>query len=275
MIKLKKILSETQYEATGRSKELTADQLKELLTGIDINKYNNHNIYRGNSLLDVDSSYIVKPSLYNRQSRNTSNEYTLLFDNLPSWSEYPKRSKSIVCSTSYQDVFMYSDNYDAHIVIPIVDRTGIGICPSVDMWISFNKEFAKYDLTILNNILESISNKFINRVENRTWNDMIELFEYMNQNRESVSDYIQDKYEDIESDVGCMREYIRTNNSIIDILNNRLSPEKNGFSLIKKYDSEYNKINNNSNVKHEVWTDNDCILLSRKDYSKLVKNEYF
>jgi hypothetical protein len=54
-------------------------------------------IYRG--MPTVASSYLLyMPSEYTRESKNTYNVYTLLIDTFPSWSKFPKRSKSLICT---------------------------------------------------------------------------------------------------------------------------------------------------------------------------------
>lgn len=69
----------------------------------------------------------------NRQSKNTENYYTLIMDNDPSWEEYPKRSKSFICSTEYSYASAFGVPY---VVIPLENQE-IGVCPSMDFWESF------------------------------------------------------------------------------------------------------------------------------------------
>ena len=78
----------------------------------------------------------IKDHVTGRQSANTSNEFTILVDNfLPSWKKYPRRSESFICTTSFEDADAYGDR---HYVIPF-GNPDVGICPSGDMWTSFNK----------------------------------------------------------------------------------------------------------------------------------------
>lgn len=73
-----------------------------------------------------------------RSSRNTNNLYTLIIDNHPSWSKYPKRSKSFICGNgqNYHHVSGYGDS--VFIVIP-ENNTTIGACRGDDIWESFPK----------------------------------------------------------------------------------------------------------------------------------------
>lgn len=79
----------------------------------------------------------TNPLNYIRKSRNTKNYYTLLIDNLPSWKSYPKRSQSLICSTSEDTSGMFGSNY---FVLPVND-TKIGICAADDIWYSFSNIF--------------------------------------------------------------------------------------------------------------------------------------
>ena len=122
----------------------------ELIDSYEKKRQNKLLIYKG---MTSCGPYILSdPSKIQRESANTYNYYTVLFDNLPSWSEYPKRSKSLICTSELNIAFGYSDtkeNGALYIVIP-KDNTKIGICPTYDIWDAFD---GKLDLIALNNKL--------------------------------------------------------------------------------------------------------------------------
>lgn len=97
-------------------------------------------IYRGDSNL-INAAYVsYSKNRSERKSANTTNEYTYLFSEiLDSWKKYPKRNKSIICSTSEKYAADYGNVY---YVIPF-DKTSIGICPQSDLWTSFKKGLDK------------------------------------------------------------------------------------------------------------------------------------
>lgn len=65
-----------------------------------------------------------------RVSKNTHNLYTLWIDNHPSFKDFPKRSKSFICTTNVR----YAGEYGLpYIVIP-KDASDAGVCPSSDIW---------------------------------------------------------------------------------------------------------------------------------------------
>lgn len=94
--------------------------------------YNDLPIYRGT---DLSFDYIlINPSERTRKSANARfNIYTTLIDNSPYWKEYPKRSKSLICTLDKNKAINYGYNYR---VIPF-DNSKWGICENSDIWFSF------------------------------------------------------------------------------------------------------------------------------------------
>lgn len=87
-----------------------------------------------------DTNQIHRFSKGSGYEGDTYNYYTLWIDNAPQWSEYPKRSKSMICSTSYKDTTHFGGA--VYRIIPS-DSCKIGIVPAHDMWFAF-KPAVKY-----------------------------------------------------------------------------------------------------------------------------------
>lgn len=88
-------------------------------------------IYRGMNNLKLLS--LTNSNDFDRRSANTSNYYSWWIDNNPTWKDYPKRSKSLICSTSVHQADRFGD---VSLVIPS-DSNKIGICSAEDLWYSF------------------------------------------------------------------------------------------------------------------------------------------
>lgn len=91
-----------------------------------------------------------------RVSRNTSNYYTLWFDNHPDWKDYPKRSKSFICTNDEVYAMVFGSS---HKVILPYDGVKIGVCPRGDMWGSFPRVSYignGWDLADLNSYLNTL-----------------------------------------------------------------------------------------------------------------------
>lgn len=101
-------------------------------------------LYRG---VDGNDPYnIVDPTKTERKSAYTSNHTTLLIDNLPSWKNYPKRSRSIICTLDGGVAGGYGQKFR---VIPS-DNCKFGVCPRSDIWYSF----VDFDVSEFNMVLK-------------------------------------------------------------------------------------------------------------------------
>lgn len=104
-----------------------------------LDKYINQKsaIYKGGSYV-LNQLYWRDPMEFEkpRISQNTRNYYTLWMDSSEKWSHYPKRSRSIIASSSRS----YAEDFGASlgVVVPTVD-CAIGICAGQDLWYSFYK----------------------------------------------------------------------------------------------------------------------------------------
>jgi hypothetical protein len=95
----------------------------------------NKPLWRGNKtpLVDPETVGVLDPSATERVSQNTSNHYTLFFDNHPERANWPKRSRSLICTTSRAAASGYARELSPYAIIPF-DHTKIGAINSDDMW---------------------------------------------------------------------------------------------------------------------------------------------
>jgi hypothetical protein len=73
----------------------------------------------------------------NRKSLNTYNYYTIWMDNNPEWKNYPKRSKSLCCATSFNSASEMG--YGSTFLIIPADDAKMGVCPEIDLWYGFKQ----------------------------------------------------------------------------------------------------------------------------------------
>lgn len=246
-------------------------------------------IYRG--LGNFNKRYaIVRPSKFSRQSRNTKNIYTALMDFLPAWSDYPKRSKSIICSTSRVYARGYtsgwSDDIGALYVVLPKNGASIGICPDYDIWNSFGKVKRRWQTMHMGHFNELFEELFYKLFESAGMVIRNEM-EYMNsQEMESMlkeADLVSSNFEEIEETTLAYLEGDREFESMtMDIrkfkidegitwteyFNELMSPDENEFSLqtIETFDSNLYDNSYEDHEDHEVWTDSNCILSRITEY---------
>lgn len=215
-------------------------------------------IYKG---IDVEyESLSIDPNLYTRQSANTSNFYTMLLDNLPSWKNYPKRSKSIICTNSKQRANSYGTVYS---IFPF-DGAKIGVCPADDIWYSFT--FGH--ITALNEILDHFDIYPSNY--GAMLNSILEHADEIGEGIDSVIDHFTNgnenkfvtyKYSEIlhiSIDVLEQFSFLYTSNTQQDLIRSfdeLLNPKTNGFRI-----ATINDIPDDFN-SHELWTDSECIAI--------------
>ncbi len=171
-----------EYLNEGRSVHVWKDDAKMFLK-----KHYNPNltpIYRGVEDLNDYECYIIEPAKFNRESRNTLNHYTLLMDNLPSWKNYPKRSKSIICTTDYNGTTNYGRRFR---VIPETSSM-IGICSKGDLWFSFPK-IPFETMNDFNFFLEKIWDISKESSSFETYGNLVEHFKLLD-------NYIEGSYEE-------------------------------------------------------------------------------
>jgi hypothetical protein len=134
-----------------------------------------------------DFSYI-NPKAYNRAplkktDRFTdgveSRHHTLLMDNLPSWSRFPKRSQSVIGLTSADQRIIFGSH--RYLIIPF-DGEKFGVAPSADLWacqvhitdgrplmedltLSFNDKFS--EIMVVNKISDSSYSEMMSDLQNQ------------------------------------------------------------------------------------------------------------
>lgn len=264
MTTLKQFLIEyIKYATKSRSKkiDLTA---KQIINWIEknspqyIKRAKTTPIFRGKFSHEVVT--MVSPQDFTRQSANTSNIYTELIDSFPSWSDYPKRSKSLVCSTANEG---YVTQYgEIHLVIP-VDNAKVGICPVSDFWGSFKTlqdvgiddmdEFNNtvYDIVDTKSVVSSTKKfKIKNAKIYDTYNSFNERFVYNSFNERFVKHL--------------MNSIVKNNSSLYDELEKYLNPKDNGFKNTTA--SQFNDKTGNKSTDgmegKEVWVSGTCMLIN-------------
>lgn len=217
-------------------------------------------IYRGkktNFLFDYTDPSKGKP----RVSRNTSNHMTLLMDNLPSWKGWPKRSRSLICTTRAAKTVAYGKTY---VVLP-EDNVKMGVCYGSDIWVSFPyaginswhdsvNDFNKYLKIFVNDESWPSLKKGLNIQV-----DDIQLIDY---------DAIDYGAPEIIKDWKHLGSTSEPNLTLYDHLNKILDPKKNKFLLKKAGDVLPNE-------EREVWVGGPCVLINLSTFYQLIDERKF
>jgi len=242
-------------EHNGRSVELFLDDaIKIFKTKCSDYNIDNTTIYRG-IRTSMRTPYLeVSPKKYKRSAGYSNTTYLNFIDGSESWSSYPKRRESIICSTSDSTADAYGDLY---VVIPF-NGAKFGVCPSDDFQNSFDVFTRRFGLKIY-----QLDELFYDSGDGvYEYNEIKQKIETGDYNKVTLSySYKQYKSENEISDEDMFKEILECS-----------SPEKNGFNISSV--SEIKEIpnkNENPSEGNEVWTDFDCLLIHYDYYHKFLE----
>lgn len=256
-----------EYMESGRSKTITADMAGELLKTTYSKSYKSkYKIFRGiNGGGAADFLYIDPSKGKTRTSANTKNYYTLIIDNSPMWKSYPKRSRSIICSTDIDTAGVYGIVYN---VYP-VNGAEIGVCPDSDIWNSFAQSFPDADWTSLEDV-----NLFLERMmllngadvkmSDKSYNNMIKSFKIIEKERKPLRNYTNSTSSGEYSRF--YDNFLESGTTLLDYMEDILSPTKNNFKIMKSGDNIGND--------NEVWIGSPCVLIKDMASAEKRLNDY-
>jgi len=250
-----------QYLNEGRSKSISEDEAVDLV----IKNCSKHfkSIYMSGKTMPIyrgikdstDYNYIDSNKGKPRTSTNTENYMTWLMDNLPSWKNYPKRSRGIICSTNVD--YAYDYGRACH-VIPYNDAK-IAVCPNNDVWFSFTKVLKGNTVNLFNNNLYS---NFI-RFKSVTGGNPTSWIKFKKA-LQAIDNEFKAQYNDGNKNVyDWYNQYgiFKPNKDVMDTLNTILTPLKNGFRLGVK----------NLQTNREVWIQGKAILVFENKANEFIE----
>ena len=186
-----------------------------------------------------------------RKSANTKNYYTYIIDNSPAWKNYPKRSKSIICTTDAGYAMGFGTTYR---VFPY-DGAKIGVCPTGDLWSSF-WGILKDDLDSVNDALSKIFDFYGVKLDDSSYKMFKESFKVFD-NSYNVFNYKKEYiYKHFPYNIEFIKELLNGYNgkNFYKKVENMFNPKKNEFEL--------KKIGDSLPVNKEVWTDSKSVLIN-------------
>lgn len=245
----------------GRSKVISEKEFKTLFKKNCLDThYLGPEIYRGT---DNHNPFLyVNPALSERKSPYATNQiYMLLLSNMPSWREYPKRNRSLTCSTSRDKANGYGSNM--YVVFPY-NKAKIGVSPTEDIWYSTDKKF-HITLNEVNYNLEDILYFTIHKSVpyGITYPLLLKMFSEVDEfkigDRRGYAAELKKltvSAREFFEDLG----YDKPKTKLFDCLNKELSPEELKCKLITTGHPILEKA--------EVWTDSECLLVDYGFYNR-------
>lgn len=227
---------------------------------LDILRNNNPDniLYRG---MNNSGDYcLITGEDGHRRSANTHNYYTIIIDHILKGTDYPLRSKSIICSKSWSKAedFSRESNQSIYVIIPL-KGTKVACVNDHDIWdLKFKTRGLKDDLITLNDCYKLFS------ISDTNYHDFIDsltaLIEDKDNKSAKFSDYRKEQYEFLKS-----------------IFNDSKNVEKDVISLYKNITNQFSLHNNayenpnESHKFHEYWVGGKCLAIKRDIYNELIK----
>jgi hypothetical protein len=165
-----------------RLHEIEDKNIKQVKTAIDfaVEKYrrNNVTIYKGSDNYHHTEVFYRDPTAHAqpRISANTQNYVTLWVDNSKEWTHFPKRGRSLICST---DAHTASGYGEVAVVMPL-ENTKIGVCSKPDFWDSFSETMPPaHGVLELNVFIDKIIRKQLGQKlyqKSLTYSKLVDIF---------------------------------------------------------------------------------------------------
>ena len=240
----------------GRSEAMSHEETIDIISKHCQKALKGTPVYRG---INISRSYMfVDPKKAEpRVSANTTNYYTYINDNSPYWKQYPKRSQSIICTTSQTQPINYGYTYR---VFPY-DGAKIGVCPKRDYWFSFYQALGDdYMLDEFNDHLVDMMNRSnVYGFNDDSYKKIVDGFKTFDM-------FMKDdpnKLTILKSRYNILSGYDPDKITFLEHIQKLLSPKKNKFQLKKIGD----KLPDNK----EVWTDSKSMLVDIKIINDVLK----
>lgn len=221
-------------------------------------------------------SGIYDPGSGQRESENTANFYTLFFDENPKNRNWPKRSKSFICSTDEITAAHFARRRAATLVLPF-DNTPIGLVNESDLWdlaISFTLEYNGIRRVFTDGVedLNAIFSDFYAQVENWAENKFTSLNQTAQDIRNNPIQICKSLKSRFDLEEFGVKEYSEEEYSFKRSVANQFADQLTEMYNLSKIGCTLTKINNLDVKSSEVWFQGKCILVSGTDLGEIMRH---
>lgn len=221
--------------------------------------YSDIMIFRG--MKDTSPIILGDGNNMNRKSANTQNFYTLILDNSPEWKDYPKRSKSFICSLSKNNASGYGVPF---VAIPLENQP-IGVCPEEDFWFSFGSPSPNTingDIDYLNHTCRIIDSSCPKLTKNNTYDEFKTIISRMD---EIVIKNLETFMKD-SNDYRALNSLGYFNKpNLLELLMNHYDPTEHDFIVVDNYKSL------DESFENEVWFSGKVLFINYDIWSTISR----
>lgn len=232
-----------------------------------LNSEHSTNLYRGLSDSFKNKFYIADSTDYERKSPEFSC-HNFIMDNNNEWSEYPKRSKSIICTNNQIITTSYGKPF---FIIPS-NFAKIAVAPEPDVWESFNdsqgepfdtSEFWQSFCIVL---WRGLKQKIGERTKILDYDSLLEACKLYDENKQNILNYYNRGTLDIDKALKLLlKDFFKLNNkTMYELLSELFNP--NNFKLYKSYNEFCTKVKSPKyDAGHEIWYEGRALMISLSD----------
>jgi hypothetical protein len=196
-----------------------------------------------------------------------SRHHTLLMDNLPSWSKFPKRSQSVIGLTSADQRVIFGSH--RYLIIPF-DEANFGVAPSADLWAC--QVHVTDQRPLMEDLALSFNDKFseimvVNKISDDSYSEMMSDLQtqYDVWLKDSLSAFKSVSSEILKINKLFKKFKEKGVKNVEDGFNHFFSPDRfRGTDLddLQRFHSMnwYYLSNLDNWHSYEFWTDSECLL---------------
>lgn len=196
-----------------------------------------------------------------------SRHHTLLMDNLPSWSKFPKRSQSVIGLTSADQRVIFGSH--RYLIIPF-DEANFGVAPSADLWAC--QVHVTDQRPLMEDLALSFNDKFseimvVNKISDDSYSEMMSDLQtqYDVWLKDSLSAFKSVSSEILKINKLFKKFKEKGVKNVEDGFNHFFSPDRfRGTDLddLQRFHSmNWHYLSNLDNWhSYEFWTDSECLL---------------
>lgn len=236
-----------------------------------LNTENPTKLYRGLSNSFKDKIYIADSTDYERKSPEFSC-HNFIMDNNEEWKEYPKRSKSIICTNNKVITTSYGKPY---YIIPANITKKIAVAPEPDVWESFDDSFgepfdtSEFWQSFCIVLWKGLKQKAGERTKILDYNSLLDACELYDNNKTSILNFYNKGTGSLDMDKALkllLQEFLANDNTktMYELLSEIFTPDK--FKLYNNYNDFCSRVRNSKySTGHEIWYEGRALMISLSD----------
>lgn len=242
MISFKQFLHENEYKQSVDAKEaleILRTKCTDALLHLDAPLWRGFKGAQGDFM-------VVNSEVVGRQSRNTTNYYTIILDHTLKGTDFPLRSKSIICANNENKG--YARGFGTRYAVIPFNNAKMGLAPSYDFWETNVKMFGRsHRIETLNMYYKRLG------LSANSWDEF----------KQSVLAQSVDR---IRQEFSALTHFTGTQQDLIHEIESAYTPEV--MNIVATTPAKFNY---SDHKDREVWVQGSCLCIQEDAFHNLQK----